>query len=153
MIRKSTTPGRTKSDEWSHTFGLVGIQRKEREVRNPVACNDAVRLAKCKNQEYVEQLRTFQCNISSWSNVQVTLNFEENAQHAFLIFLHKTSCRKLDSCVLYVFIMNISDKNRNPLFICRIWLEPASKGGHFRKPETIARTDNFIWRCNVTVKP
>ena len=40
--------------------------------------------------------------------------------------------------------MNISDRNPNLLFICRIWLEPASKGWHFRKRETIARTDDEL---------
>ena len=103
IFRKSTrkfVPAERKSDEWIHTFGLVGIQRKERELSNPVACNDAGRLEKDENQQYLKQLRTFQRNISIWSNVQVTLNFQKNAQRDFLIFLLKTSCRKLSQAVI-----------------------------------------------------
>ena len=99
-ITHTFVPAEQKSDGWRHTFGLVGIQRKERKVSNLVACNDAGRLEKDENQQYLKQLRTFQRNISIWSNVQATLKFEKNAQRDFLIFLLKTSCRKLSQAVI-----------------------------------------------------
>ena len=75
-------------------------------------------------QEEVAKNRSFQRNTSSYSIVQMSRI--ENAQRDFLIFLPKTSCIKLDSFFLHVYFMNISDRNRNPLFICRIWFGASS---------------------------